>query len=107
MKLLFWVGVAVAAAVFGTFAASNRESVALALWPLPVVADLPLYIAVLGALLIGVILGAVATWTAGAGRRRQSRRRARRIAQLERELSLANVQPPAVAERASALVARD
>jgi lipopolysaccharide assembly protein A len=103
MKLLFWIVVVVIAIVLGSFAASNRESVALGLWPLPVVAKLPLYIAVLGALLLGIVLGAVAAWCAGGRGRRDARRRARRIAALEGELAAtrttlldAAARPPAV-----------
>jgi lipopolysaccharide assembly protein A len=107
MKLLFWIVVIMVAVVLGFFAASNRESVALALWPLPFVADLPVYLAVLGALAIGVILGAMAAWTAGRGRRRERRQRGRRIAALERELAATQARlPVASAERPPALVAR-
>ncbi|HTV87485.1 MAG TPA: lipopolysaccharide assembly protein LapA domain-containing protein [Stellaceae bacterium] len=98
MKLLFWIVVIIAAAVLGSFAASNRESVTLGLWPLPTVASLPLYIAVLGALAVGAVLGALATWLGGGKRRREARRRIRRIAALEREL--AAQQPPAAAAAA-------
>ena len=62
MKLLFWIVVALVAAVLALFAASNRESVALGLWPLPFVLDLPLYLAILAAVLIGFISGVLATW---------------------------------------------
>ncbi len=39
MKLLFWIVVALVAAVLALFAASNRESVTLGLWPLPFVVE--------------------------------------------------------------------
>ena len=39
------------AAVFVIFAVANRKSVTLEMWPLPFAVDLPLYLAVLGALL--------------------------------------------------------
>jgi lipopolysaccharide assembly protein A len=98
MKLLFWIVVGLVAVALASFAASNRESVAIGLWPLPFAADLPLYLAVLGALLIGVILGAVAAWTAGRGKRREARRRGRRIAALERELAATRAPLPAAIE---------
>ena len=106
MKLLFWIVVLVLAIVLGSFAASNRQSVALGLWPLPVVAELPLYIAMLGGLLVGMLLGAVATWAAGGRRRREARRRARRIAALERELAATRALLPDAAERPPAVAAR-
>ena len=106
MKLLFWIVVVVVAAVLGSFAASNRESVALGLWPLPVLAELPLYIAVLGALLLGMLVGAVATWLAGGRRRRQARQRTRRLAALERDLAATQALPADPAEHLPALAAR-
>jgi lipopolysaccharide assembly protein A len=106
MKLLFWSVVVAIAAVLASFAASNRETVALALWPLPVVADLPLYLAMLGALLIGVLIGALAAWTSGTSRRRETRRRGRRIAALERELAVVQARPPVAVEPPAASTAR-
>jgi lipopolysaccharide assembly protein A len=106
MKLLFWCVVVIVAAVLASFAASNREAVALALWPLPFVAQLPLYLAMLGALCLGAILGALAVAISGARWRREARRRGRRIAALERDLTAARAQPAAGAERQPALAAR-
>src|ERR1700687_1280797 len=57
MKLVFWSVVALVAAVLALFAMSNREAVALGLWPLPFELDLPLYLAILAALLIGFMAG--------------------------------------------------
>jgi lipopolysaccharide assembly protein A len=95
MKLLFWCLVIIIAAVLASFAASNRETIALALWPLPFVADLPLYLAMLGALAAGVVLGVLAMWVGAAGRRREARRHGRRIVALERELTSIRLQPRA------------
>jgi len=92
MKVLYWIIVAVVAALLALFAASNRESVTLGLWPLSFVVGLPLYLAILSALLIGFISGVVAAWIAGRRRRRETRRRSRRIAALERELAATQAQ---------------
>jgi lipopolysaccharide assembly protein A len=100
MKLPFWIVVSLVAAVAGLFAASNRESVALGLWPLPFVVALPLYLAILAALLIGFIAGVVAAWIAGRRRRREIRRRGRRISALERELAATQAQLPGAAGNA-------
>jgi uncharacterized integral membrane protein len=105
MKLLFWILVALVAAVLALFAASNRESVALGLWPLPFVLDLPLYLAILAALLIGFISGALAAWIAGWRRRRENRRRGRRIAALERELAATQAQLPGAGDNPPARLA--
>jgi len=102
MKLLFWVVVLLLAVVLASFAGSNREAVSLTLWPLPFVAELPLYVAVLLTLILGFILGAIAAWHAGRSRRREARRRGRRIAVLERELTATQAQLPVQAERGPA-----
>jgi lipopolysaccharide assembly protein A len=105
MKLPFWIVVALVAAVLALFAASNRESVTLGLWPLPFIASLPLYLAILSALLIGFIAGVVAAWIAGRRRRREIRRRGRRITALERELAATQAQLAGAGESAPARLA--
>ena len=105
MKLLFWIDVAVVAAALALFAASNRESVTLGVWPLPYILDLPLYLAILAALLIGFLSGVLAAWIAGRCRRREIRRRGRRIAALERELAVTQARLPDPGESAPARLA--
>ncbi len=102
MKLVFWIVVALIATVLALFAASNREAVSLALWPLPFVVELPLYLALLAALLIGFVAGALGIWIAGRHGRREARRRGRRIAALERELAATQAQLPGGSEKAPA-----
>jgi putative membrane protein len=87
MRFVYWTLVALAAALLAVFAVSNRESVALGLWPLPFAIDLPLYLLVLLPLLAGFLAGKFAGWIAGARRRRELRHRRRRIGALERELA--------------------
>ena len=69
------------------FAVSNRETVALALWPLPFLVEAPLYLFLFLTLLAGGLLGASAAWLASRDNRRELRRRRRRIDALQRELS--------------------
>ena len=106
MKLLFWLFVIVVAAVLADFAVTNRTSVTLGLWPLPFVVELPLYLAILGGLLVGFLGGAAAAWLTGGRRRRETRRRGRRIAALERELSATQAQMPAADQAVPALPSR-
>ena len=106
MKFLFWILVALVAVVLALFAVSNRMSVALGLWPFPFVIELPLYLAILGALLIGFVGGALVAWIAGRHRRRENRWRGRRITMLERELAAREAQPPAGANPPPRLAAR-
>ncbi|HEX3865019.1 MAG TPA: LapA family protein [Stellaceae bacterium] len=94
MKLLFWIVVAILAVCLALFAVSNREAVSLGLWPLSNVVDLPLYLAILAAVLIGFILGALAAWIGSWGPRREVCRRGRRIAALERELAATHARLP-------------
>jgi putative membrane protein len=74
------------------FAVSNRETISLALWPLPFLVDLPLYLLFFLSLLIGFLIGGCAAWIAGGRDRSELRRRRRRIEALERELAVTQSQ---------------
>ncbi len=69
------------------FAASNREMVSLGLWPLPFLAQTPLYLVVLVALFFGFAAGAALAWIKGRHRRRQLRACQRQNKALARELA--------------------
>jgi uncharacterized integral membrane protein len=101
-------------------AVSNSQPVELALWPLPHVLTLPVYLLVVGLLLLGVLAGLSIGWWTGRHHRRRARERGSEAARLEREVIrlreavAANRPPPAGApatrdqraiERQSALVA--
>jgi len=105
MKLLFWIFVAIVAVVMALFAVTNRAAVSLGLWPLPYVLELPLYLAIIAAMLIGFVAGALCVWIAGRHGRREGRRRAHRIAALERELAATQAQLPGAGENAAARLA--
>jgi lipopolysaccharide assembly protein A len=94
MKFLFWICIALLAAALALFAGSNREIVALAWWPFGFVFELPLYLALLGAVVLGMLVGAAPAWRAGRRWRREARRRGRRIAALERELTATQARLP-------------
>jgi uncharacterized integral membrane protein len=68
------------------FAVSNRETVSIGLWPLPFLADVPLYLLCFLSLLVGTLIGVAAAWIAGHRNRRELSARHRRIEALEREL---------------------
>ena len=59
------------------------------MWPLPFRVDTQLYIVVLGALLLGLVVGAVMAWLAGLGVRRRAWSGSRHSARLERDLAAA------------------
>jgi lipopolysaccharide assembly protein A len=77
----------VAAVLLVLFAVSNRETVSVGLWPLPFLADLPLYLLCFLSFLIGGLIGVWAAWIAGRRDRRELRSRRRRIEALRRELA--------------------
>jgi uncharacterized integral membrane protein len=92
MRVVYWVTIFAASAFLISFAVSNRASVALGLWPLPFLIDLPLYLLALLLLLAGFVAGAGAAWISGGRARRELRRRRRRVETLERELQAARLQ---------------
>jgi lipopolysaccharide assembly protein A len=86
MSVAFRVVILVGAVFLVLFAVSNRATVSLALWPLPFLVDLPIYLLFFLSLLIGALIGVSAAWISGR-RRRELQRRRRRIEALERELA--------------------
>lgn len=86
MRLLYWAVFLVIATVLILFAVSNRETVSVGFWPLPFLADLPLYLLCFLSLLIGALIGVAAAWIASHRNRRELSARRRRIEALEREL---------------------
>ena len=67
-------------------AVSNPQPVQLALWPLPHVAVVPLYLLVIVLLLVGVLVGLGLGWWAGRHHRRRARKHGGEAARLEREV---------------------
>jgi len=67
-------------------AVSNSQPVQLALWPLPQQIVMPLYLLVIGVLLLGVLAGLGMGWWAGRHHRRRAREASGEAARLEREV---------------------
>jgi uncharacterized integral membrane protein len=86
VRILFRAVFLVIAISLILFAVSNRETVSIGFWPLPFLADLPLYLLCFLSLLIGALIGVAAAWIAGHRNRRELSARRRRIEALEREL---------------------
>jgi lipopolysaccharide assembly protein A len=94
MKFLWWLIFALVALILILFAISNRESVTLSFWLLPgSVIQMPLYLLVLGTLVIGFVFGELVAWIGSWRWRREARRGRERIAMLERELDAARAEP--------------
>lgn len=92
MRVVYWAVILLAAAVLSLFAASNRETVSLGLWPLPFLAQAPLYLVILVSLLFGIAIGALFAWIRGRHRRGQLRECRRQNQALARELAATQAQ---------------
>ncbi len=102
MKPLFWVAGVPLLFCGAVFAIANRAPVSLDLWPVADRIELPLFVALIGALYSGFGLGAAIAWWAGRHSRRAGRDAIRRAGQLEAELQRLRASAgSSVAERAS------
>ncbi len=72
------------------FSITNRQSVALDLWPLPLFVDVPIYGVVIATAVIGFIAGGIVAWFSGGRARRRARVETRRAYNLEKDLSTLN-----------------
>lgn len=86
MRLLSWLIGLPVAAVAVLFAASNKEIIAFALWPLPMTLSLPLYLAMLGTLVAGFLVGGIVAWMGQGRARSRARRLADKVFSLERDV---------------------
>ena len=69
------------------FAVSNRAPAVVEIWPFPYELALPLYAVILLTVLVGFIAGLVASWLAGAAKRREIKRLRRQVRDLEESLA--------------------
>jgi uncharacterized integral membrane protein len=70
------------------FAASNRETVDLTLWPLPFSLPAPVYAVALASIAVGVVWGGLIGWFAAVRARRRARLETRRADSLEADMAL-------------------
>lgn len=89
MRLIGWLLALPVSLLAVVFAVANRHDLRLELWPLPWSLDLPVYLAVLGPLVLGLVVGGVVAWVAGHGARASARHHRRRAESLERQLAAA------------------
>ncbi len=101
MKFISRLVLGVIAIVVVTFALVNRHDVIVRLWPFAEDRELPLYIAVLGALVVGLVAGGTISWLPKHRLRRHARSAERRAASLERTVAAPG--PPAPLAPAAAL----
>jgi len=107
-RILFVIFVVVGVLV----AVSNREPVQLGLWPLPHVVVMPLYLVIVGVLLLGILAGLGLGWWAGRHHRRRAREHRGQAARLDREnerlrQTIASHAPPPASATVAGPAARD
>ena len=86
MKIVFRVLFVLFLLLGVLIAVSNTERVELTLWPLPYSVAAPLYLLILGVLLLGVLAGLGMGWWAGRHHRRRARKHGSEAARLDREV---------------------
>jgi uncharacterized integral membrane protein len=94
VKLVYWLAIALLAAVFALFAWFNLAEVTISFWPFVELPGQRLGVVVLIALALGFLVGEFVAWINGGRWRREARRRARRIEALERELDATQAKLP-------------
>jgi uncharacterized integral membrane protein len=86
--------------VIVSFAVSNRETVSMALWPLPETFEVQLFWVFLFGLVVGAVLGGLGTWLGGMRKRGDARRARRKAQELEGQLSAIRAQQEAAEAKA-------
>ena len=86
MRVVYWIFAGLLAAVAGLFALGNRADVRVDFWPVGPAFEMPIFVALVGALYIGFGLGAVIAWLAQGRTRKRAREATRRADALAREL---------------------
>ena len=76
------------------FSYANPGAVTVSLYPLPFAAEIPLFLIVIGMLIVGVVVGGIVTWPDMLRHRRLARRRRQRIEALEAKLAAMQPLPP-------------
>ena len=94
MRLFAWIVALPLAVLAAIFAVANRSEIRFDLWPLPFAVDLPAYLAVLGPLGVGLVLGLSLGWTAAIKARLRTGEQRRRAESLARQLDAARISPP-------------
>ena len=87
MRRLSWIITIPFTLVVVVFAISNRGPVTVTLWPLPWIVELPLYLVVLGSLLVGFLVGGAIAWLSAGRRRHEARVTAERLRGMSAELT--------------------
>ena len=88
MRLLYWLLIAIPLAVVAVLLAiSYRQPVAIEMWPLPYVAEMPAYLLALATFAVGFLAGGLILWFGAIRTRRRLTRAVRVIAEQDREIA--------------------
>lgn len=101
MRTLYWILAGTLAALAGLFALNNRGELTVDLWPLGPQTQMPVFVALVGALYIGFLFGAVVAWLAGGAARKRARDMARKAATLDIELQELKARQAGVPEKSA------
>lgn len=85
MRYFSWIITIPLAVIAVLFAVSNRDPLALNLWPLPYELTVPVFVVVLVALVVGFLAGGLVAWIGGGRYRRAARRERARADALKAE----------------------
>ena len=91
--MLFLIVAIILCLPFALFALSNMESVRLGVWPTDYTVDLPLSLAILGAMAVAFLLGGLVVWISELGQRRRARRAERKVKLLEAKIEELSARP--------------
>jgi len=82
------------------FAVSNLHPVPVGLWPLAETLELPLSLAVLPALGLGLVIGEIIAWAGEFGHKRRAEKAEKRAEELEREIATMRIREEEIRARA-------
>ncbi len=91
--MLFLIIAIILCLPFALFALSNMEHVRLGLWPTDYTVDVPLSLAILGAMAVAFLLGGLVVWVSELGQRRRARRAERTVKLLEAKIEELRARP--------------
>jgi uncharacterized integral membrane protein len=97
VRLIFWLMVLPLAVFSAFFAINNRDATTLDFDPIPYIITLPLFVWVLGAILIGLIVGGTAAWMRQGKWRRHARALQRQAQDQEGEMEKVRAQAASIA----------
>lgn len=91
-SILWWILAIIVGIALTAFAIHNTQATDLNLWPAPFAIKIPLFIIVLGAIILGFLAGALVMWIAAGRSRQRARKRGRQVRTLSSKLEEAEAE---------------